>query len=342
MTQPATNLPATSPPKPQVMAGGPVAALVPRSLDEAFRVAQAIAASGLAPASLSRPEQVMVAIMAGAELGLAPFQALQSFAVINGKPTLWGDGLMAVARAQGVQVKEWMEGEGDQRVAWCEVTRPDSGEVILRKFSVDDAKRAGLWGKAGPWTQYPQRMMPMRARAWALRDGCADMLRGFQVREEVEDHEPAREVGPRRTGMRERLTARAVEDSDQQGFDAAYVDATISAEPPVTAEVEPPPCADPDDFPGDRPLSPPEAAPASNGGAAGAGTLTLAQRADAFLVRVKEATGSLKLKSIGAAAADLRKELDAKDPELLADVDAAFHARMVALEDAEAEERRGQ
>ena len=104
---------------------------------------------------------------------------------------------MAVARAQGIKAKEWIDGEGDNAVAHCEVTRPDTGETIARSFSVADAKKASLWNKQGPWQQYPKRMLQMRARAWALRDGCADMLRGFQVREEVEDYQPVRDVTAR-------------------------------------------------------------------------------------------------------------------------------------------------
>lgn len=273
------QVPATrqaQPPKPQIMAGGQVAALVPQSLDEAFRVSQAIAGSGLAPRGLDKPEQIMVAIMAGAELGLAPFQALQSFAVVNGRPTLWGDGLMAVARAQGIRAKEWMEGADDALTAHCEVTRPDTGEVIARSFSVADAKKASLWGKQGPWQSYPRRMLQMRARAWALRDGCADMLRGFQVREEVEDYQTTvRDVTPRTSGMRARLEARAVAN---EGFDPDHIEREASAlgdddipdfDAPETqpggAESEAPADADTgsagaDDSPGDRPSGESEAA----------------------------------------------------------------------------------
>lgn len=215
-----------SAPKPQIMAGGAVAALVPQSLEEAFRVSQAIAASGMAPKGMDRPEQVMVAIMAGAELGLPPFQSLQSFAVVNGRPTLWGDGLMAVARAQGIQARETLDGEGESMVATCSVTRPDTGEIIERSFSVADAKKASLWGKAGPWQQYPRRMLQMRARAWALRDGCADMLRGFQVREEVEDYASVRDVTPRAApNLAERLSAPKEADAPSEGF------TTVNASP---------------------------------------------------------------------------------------------------------------
>lgn len=216
--------------KPHLAAGASVAAIVPRSLEEAFRVATALSASKMVPASLDSPEKVMVAIMAGAELGLAPFQSLQSFAIINGKPAIWGDGLMAVVRSQGFKVKEWLEGEGDGMIARCEVTRPDNGDTAQGEFSVADAKKASLWGKAGPWQNYPKRMLKMRARAFALRDGAADVLRGFQIREEVEDYQPISEVPPRAaqavaqgTGMRARLEAR----SAVGGFDADSVSAQL-------------------------------------------------------------------------------------------------------------------
>lgn len=250
-----SNLPAER--KPQLMAGAPVAALVPQSLEEAFRLSGALAASGMAPRGMDKPEQIMVAIMAGAELGLAPFQSLQSFAVVNGRPTLWGDGLMAVVRGRGVKVRETMEGEGDTLLARCHVTRPDSGEEIERTFTVADAIKAGLWGKQGPWQQHPKRMLQMRARAFALRDGCADMLRGIQVREEVEDYQQVRVVQPAPSGLRERLAG----SPSEEGFNASQalpdpVDFAEQAEEIADAEIadladqtQDPPA---DDFPGDR------------------------------------------------------------------------------------------
>lgn len=166
--------------------GGSVQAIVPQSFEDAWRLAAAFAKSGIAPKGMDTPEACLVAIMAGAEVGLPPFQSVQSIAVINGRATMWGDALPAIVRRHGVKVTETIEGEGDAMVATCTATRPD-GEVITRTFSVADAKAAGLWGKPGPWTLYRKRMLQMRARGWTLRDGCADMLRGIAMREEVED-----------------------------------------------------------------------------------------------------------------------------------------------------------
>jgi hypothetical protein len=236
MNAPTPNLPAER--KPQLMAGAPVAALVPQSLEEAFRLAGALAASGMAPRGIDKPEQIMVAIMAGAELGLAPFQSLQSFAVINGKPSIWGDGMLAVVRARGVKVKEWFDNDDEPTKAFCHVTRPDTGEEIERTFSLSDAKKANLIGKTGPWQTNQKRMLQMRARAFALRDGCADMLRGIQVREEVEDYDHgARTVNaPRASGLRERLSGPSGEGFTSANAPEEPVDFAEQAEEIADAE----------------------------------------------------------------------------------------------------------
>ena len=195
---PSTAVVERQPPKPPIASGGSVMAIVPQNLDEVWRMSTAIAsAQGMAPKGFDTAEKVMVAIMAGAELGLPPFQSLQSFAVVNGRPTLWGDGLLAIVLREGVRVTETIEGEGDDMIATCSVVRPNGVETV-RTFSAADAKAAGLLGKDGPWKQYRRRMMAMRARSWAIRDGCADMTRGIQVREEVDDYSPVRDVTPGR------------------------------------------------------------------------------------------------------------------------------------------------
>jgi hypothetical protein len=63
-----------------------------------------------------------------------------------------------------------------------------------RTFSVADAKRAKLWFKAGPWTTYPDRMLQMRARGFAIRDVFPDALRGVITAEEAVDIVEPRDV----------------------------------------------------------------------------------------------------------------------------------------------------
>lgn len=176
-------------PRPALIAGGKVQAIVPHSMDEAYRLAKAVCMAGMAPRGLDTPEKAMVAIMHGMEIGLTPMTALQRIAVVNGRPTIWGDGAMSLVRGSGAceWIKETISGEGDKRTARCEAKRRGDPVPIVRSFSVADARKAGLWGKQGPWQQFPDRMLQMRARAFCLRDGFADVLGGLYLKEELDD-----------------------------------------------------------------------------------------------------------------------------------------------------------
>ena len=185
-------------PPAQLRAGGKVTAIIPQSVEEVFRLATAIAKSGLAPSTMRTAEQITIAIMHGAEIGLPPMQAVQRIAVVNGRPTIWGDAVPALLLSRGFKLDERVAGDGDERAAVCLVIRPDKS-MIERRFSVADAKAAGLWGKIGPWKSYPDRMLQMRARGFAARDGAADVLAGLYIAEEVQDID----VTPRRKSSAE-------------------------------------------------------------------------------------------------------------------------------------------
>jgi hypothetical protein len=209
MNQVATQTAAPAPAKAPITTGGPLAALVPQSLDDAFRLAKALSSAGdMVPKHYQgQPEMTMAAIIRGMEVGLNPMQALSSIAVINGRASLWGDALPALVQRAGHHVDVDYEGSGDNLTAVATLTRGDTGKKVVRRFGLADAKRAGLLGKQGPWQSYPQRMILMRARTWAIRDGAADALMGMEAAEEVSDYGPdrARDVtpadAPRRGGV---------------------------------------------------------------------------------------------------------------------------------------------
>lgn len=172
--------------------------LSPRSLEEALKFADYLADSELVPKDFKgKPGNVLVAIQWGMELGLKPMQAMQNIAVINGRPSVWGDAVLALVLASPVceYVHEWEE----NGTAFIKVKRRGKPED-LQSFSDADAKQAGLIGKQGPWSQYPKRMKKMRARAFALRDNFADVLKGIPIAEEAMDIEPVeRDITPRAT-----------------------------------------------------------------------------------------------------------------------------------------------
>ncbi len=177
----------------------PARGLALASFDDAFRFATMVAKSEFAPKDFrGKAESCLLAIQHGSELGLSPMQALQSIAVVNGRPSVYGDTALAVCIGSPVceYVRETVEGDGDAMVAICEAKRRGYEKPTVVRFSVADAKKAGLWGKSGPWTNYSRRMLQMRARGFALRDTFPDILRGLITAEEAQDYptpEPARE-----------------------------------------------------------------------------------------------------------------------------------------------------
>lgn len=169
---------------PVTVRGG---AMQPSSLPEAIELAKLIAHSGIVPKQYDgNVGAVLIAMQMGAEIGLSPMASIQNIAVINGRPSLWGDAMLALVQSHPDCediVEEFDEKAGK---ATCTVKRKGRTPTV-RTFSFDDAKTAGLLGKQGPWQQYPKRMCAMRARGFALRDAFPDALRGIISAEEAGD-----------------------------------------------------------------------------------------------------------------------------------------------------------
>ena len=172
--------------------------LEPTNLKEAQEFATTLSKSGLVPKEFQgKPANILVAVQWGYEIGLAPMQALQNIAVINGRPSLWGDSLLALVKGHPnfAGCREWMEGN----IAFCEIKRTlpnGKEEATLTQFSEEDAKKARLWNKQGPWQQYPNRMLQLRARGFAIRDAFPDAVKGLITAEEAMDYPEPKDITP--------------------------------------------------------------------------------------------------------------------------------------------------
>lgn len=194
--------------------------LSPQTFEQALTFAGYLADSDMVPKDFKgKPGNCLVAIQWGMEIGLKPLQAMQNIAVINGRPSLWGDAVIALVRSS--PVCEYVIETQNDTSATCRVKRRGEPEQE-RTFTRDDAKAAGLLGKQGPWSQYPKRMMQMRARAFAVRDVFPDVLKGLPVAEEIMDMpkdmgmaEMVREPAPAQPASRP-----ALEAYPQDRFDA--------------------------------------------------------------------------------------------------------------------------
>jgi hypothetical protein len=178
----------------------PITSIRLTSIGDILQFADHAAVSGLVPENYrNKPADIVIAVMQGAELGLPPIQALNSIAVINGRPSVWGDAVPGLCYASGKveDIEEHFDGSPgqDDYTAVCIAKRRGVPSPKIGRFSQADAKVAGLYGKA-THSKYPARMMMWRARHFALHDAFPDVLRGIGTRElDAEDLEAS--TGPK-------------------------------------------------------------------------------------------------------------------------------------------------
>jgi hypothetical protein len=188
-----------------------------KNFDEVWRWCDMVSRSNIVPKGYKgQPADIMVAVQFGAEIGLKWLQSLQSIAVVNGTPSIYGDAGLALVRSSGLleEFDEWMEVDGVRQdkavdvfaaekagkeiIAYCRSKRRGMA-ARTTFFGVGDAKSMKLWLKKGynnfetPWCTSPGRMLMWRARGWNLRDNFGDVLKGLPLYEEAQDldaHQP--------------------------------------------------------------------------------------------------------------------------------------------------------
>lgn len=201
--------------------------LVCSTFDELWRMSSAISRSGLAPKGIQTPEAVFTAIQFGLEIGLTPMAALQSLAIVNGRPSLYGDAALALVRGSGlceyytefasndevhslaellavaledsdldesrklkreIAVKSSKFNRDADDFGFTSISKRVQGiNAVVRRFTIGNAKQAALFNKEGPWRQYRERMLMWRSRGFNLRDNFGDVLKGMRTFEEAMD-----------------------------------------------------------------------------------------------------------------------------------------------------------
>lgn len=157
-----------------------------------MQLATKLASSELVPKSFrNKPQDLFICWAMGYQVGLTPEQSMQCIAVINGKPSMWGDDMLALCMAHkdfDDIIEEPLLDANHAVVGYtCTVKRKGRADKI-NIFTLEMAKKAGLLAKGGVWIQYTDRMLKLRARGFTLRDAFPDALKGIKPREEVEDY----------------------------------------------------------------------------------------------------------------------------------------------------------
>ena len=169
--------------------------MVLRGMDDVERLARVAVASGLV--QVRRPEEAVVLLLTGHELGLSPMQSLRGIYVVSGRPVLSADLMVAVVRRSGL-CAAWRVVESTAEACTIETQR--MGQEPARKtWTMADAKRAQVTGK-GTWSQYPAQMLRHRCAADLARQEYSDVLMGLYDPDELDgvrgESEPARIDAP--------------------------------------------------------------------------------------------------------------------------------------------------
>lgn len=168
-------------------------AIIPRTVDEVSSLSSRFHKSTLIPAKLRQNESdVFVTILAGQELGLSPMASLRGVNVIEGRPTLAADTMVALVLGSG-KAEYFRCVEGTDKKATYE-TKRIGGTPEQVTWTIEDATRAGLTGKDN-WKKYPRAMLKARCRAELARDVYPDVLAGCYEHSEADEIVPYRDSG---------------------------------------------------------------------------------------------------------------------------------------------------
>lgn len=175
----------------------PLGAYEPRNFDEALRIATCYASSSLLGAVRS-PEAALLIMAVGAELGIPATTALRGIHIIEGKPVLSSDLLVALCVKRPDVCEYFVCTESTDKQATYETKRKGRSEPIRNTFTMDDATRAGLkvGNPASNWGKYPKAMLRHRAAAELARQVYPDIVLGLYSDSEEDEIRSAIDVTP--------------------------------------------------------------------------------------------------------------------------------------------------
>ena len=155
------------------------------SVQDIDTMAVRLAKSDLVPRAFrGKPADVFLALNLGLELGLSPIASLRSLHVIEGKPSLSADAMVAVVIASGA-CDYFVCRESSPSSAIYETRRKGTPVASRASFSIDEAKAAELLGKDN-WKKHPKSMLKARAKSMLARDVYPDVLHGIYTPDELE------------------------------------------------------------------------------------------------------------------------------------------------------------
>jgi hypothetical protein len=200
-------------------------------INDIEKMSVAVAKSGLF--GVKTPEQAMALMLVAQAEGMHPAIAARDYHVIQGRPALKADAMLARFQQAGGKV-EWRDYTDSKVVG---VFSHAQGGSVTVEWSIDMATKAGLT-KNPTWRQYPRQMLRARCISEGIRTVFPGVVAGFYSPEEVSDFAPApeRDVTPSAVPAASKPTP--MPEKVKQAASAAKAKAPKPAEPSAPLEIE--------------------------------------------------------------------------------------------------------
>jgi len=145
-----------------------------KSTTDALTIGETFFKSGMF-ADIKSAQQAVVKIMAGAEMGISPFQAMSGIHIIAGKPSI-GAGIIASRVKSSGKYDYRILGMDDQAcsIEFFQLSGNNKESLGITKFTIDDAKRAGTKNL----DKFPRNMLFSRAISNGVKWFCPDIYEG--------------------------------------------------------------------------------------------------------------------------------------------------------------------
>lgn len=135
------------------------------------------------------PEQAMSLMLLAQAEGVHPAKAIQDYHIIDGRPALRADAMLARFQAAGGRV-EWLE--YTDQIVRGKFSHPQGGTIVV-DWDQSRAKAAGLMNRKN-WQSYPRQMLRARVISEGVRTVYPGASSGIYTAEEVQDMVEAKPV----------------------------------------------------------------------------------------------------------------------------------------------------
>lgn len=144
--------------------------------ESSWKLAQRVNSTPFVPKAMQgKPEHVLACVLYGRELGLGPMQALNSIHVIEGRAAASPELMRALVASAGHRIDIT---ENTNEACAMKGIRIDTGAEATVRWTVEDAKLAGLTGKDN-WRKYPRAMLAARCTSELCRLLFPDVIAGL-------------------------------------------------------------------------------------------------------------------------------------------------------------------